>query len=153
MTRYTGIAGLFLAATGCNTSATVPEQAIVAFIQYGSVQPPEVALPVTIRAGVAFDVVVRPKLDCGSDAIPAQVSVSGNVAIVTARAVIPRHERGEVFTCEGRILNKSIGSVMFTSPGPATVQVHGRDKTDGRNVTVVYPVTVLAAQGIPAVYP
>ena len=128
----------------CNTFGTAPEEEIVATIQYGSVQPPDVILPDTVHAGAAFDVVIKPKLACGSDAIPAAVSITGNLADVVARAVIPAHERGTAFSCEGRILDKSIGRVVFASPGIATVRVHGRDGMSGGGVTAEYLVMVIS---------
>jgi hypothetical protein len=118
----------------------VPEQEFVAFILPSAVPSP-VTLPDTVLVNSPFQVAVRPQLTCGSDGIPALVQVSGMTADVTARAVIPEHAKGAIFTCEERA-TRSIGVVTFGSTGLALVRVHGRDMQSKNTITLSYPVFV-----------
>jgi hypothetical protein len=137
--RAIAVAGL---CSACS-DPTVPAQRSVPAFGY---DPENISrsyiVPDTVARNTTFNVTIFPRLGCGQDAIPALVSVSGNTADVTAQAMYPRHERGAVFTCEGRILNKSVGQVRFETAGPATVRLHASTIDGSRDTVVTVPVLV-----------
>ena len=138
--RFAHLTLLTVVAVGCDS--LVPEAEVAAYISAGSARPVDLEAPDTVTQNIPFDVVIRPMLDCGSDAIPAIVQVTGLTADVTARALIPEHRESVSFTCEGRLKDRSVGTVTFSIPGAATLRIRGRDRLTGKAVSFNVPVFV-----------